>query len=412
MKTMNRTIVLAALIIGTMALLAPLAALAAPIGTASGTLIGNTANLNYSVSGVTQNVVSAQSQTVAVDNKINVTVTTVNGAAVSVVPGQTSAYLTFSVTNLGNTTQDYHLIASQRAGGAAYFGGTDNFNGNNVRVFVKNGSGNTYNAGTDTATYIDELASGSSATVFIVVDIPAGQVNNDIAALDLTAQTAVGGGAGSLGADITTDDSATPKASGWTTVYKVFIDAAGTVDAAKDGKHSSGDDFKVATSMLTVTKTPAVVWDPAYYITNPKAIPGGAIKYTITISNAAGAGASATLTTVTDALNANLTMDPDLRVAANNGPYTSLSPESAVGKGFKISWGPGGGSRASFGGASGSKFYTTANDNDGVELNGQNVTLNFTTGVPTAVLPAEGSYGLGELKPGDTISLIFNVLVN
>src|SRR5512140_251178 len=97
------------LLLGAITAFTPHTASAAPVGTPSGTLITNTASLLYTVGTVTQNLVTASSPTVAVDNKINVVVTTVDGAAVSVVPAQNTAYLTFTVTNQGNTVQDYSL---------------------------------------------------------------------------------------------------------------------------------------------------------------------------------------------------------------------------------------------------------------------------------------------------------------
>jgi hypothetical protein len=396
-------VILTALILCVLAAVVPQTVIAAPIGTPAGTQIGNTATLNYSVGGVAQNVISATSTTLVVDNKINVVVTTIDGAPVAVAPGATAQVLTFTVTNQGNNTQDYHLLFAQRSGGSGKFGGTDNFDANNVSLHVQNHAGTTYNAATDTANFIDELASGATATVFLVADIPNTVVDTNIASLDLIAQTAVGGTPGSLGADITTDDSGVAKIPG--TVQKVFIDAAGSAagDIAKDGKHSAQDDFKAVSAQLSVTKSVMTIWDPAYYNNNPKAIPGGAIQYSIQISNASGAGSSATLTTISDTLNPNLAMDPDLKVAANVA-WASLSPASAVGRGFKVS--VTGSSRASF---ASPKYFTTASDGDGVDYSGGiggTITANMAT-----ILPVEAGYSAGQLKAGETVMLIFNVII-
>jgi uncharacterized repeat protein (TIGR01451 family) len=403
MSTIRKQILLIVMLVGIMSVLLPLSAIAAPIGTPAGTQIGNTATLNYQVGGVAQNMISAMSTTLVVDNKINVVVTTIDSSAVSVAPGATQQVLTFTVTNMGNNTQDYHLLFDQKAGGAGKFGGTDNYDVINVSIHVKNGAGSTYNPATDTATYIDELASGSTATVFIVADMPNTVVDTNIASLDLIAQTAVGGTPGTLGADITTDDSGSAKIAG--TVMKVFIDAAGTAtgDVAKDGKHSAQDDYKVVSAQLSVTKSAATIWDPAYYNSNPKAIPGGAIQYTIQISNASAAGNSATLTTISDVLNANLAMDPDLKVAAN-AAWASLAPASAAGKGFKVT--VTGSTRASF---ASPKYFTTATDSDGVDYSGGiggTITANMAT-----ILPVEAGYTAGQLKPNETVTLIYNVII-
>ena len=58
------------------------------------------------------------------------------------------------------------------------------------------------------------------------------------------------------------------------------------------------------------------------------------------------------------------------------------------------------------------QFFSTANDADGVEHNGGTITATFAT-----ILPAEnpggadGPYTAGELKPGDTVTLTFNAII-
>ena len=115
------------------------------LGTLSGTTINNLSKLSYTVGGVAQNEVcssatgnstgnggttgttctagtnGAGNTSFVVDNKINLTVTTVDVAAVSVVPGQTNVVATFTVTNTGNTVQDYSLAALNLATGTTVF---------------------------------------------------------------------------------------------------------------------------------------------------------------------------------------------------------------------------------------------------------------------------------------------------
>ena len=92
-------------------------------GTASGTSINNLSTLNYSVGGVAatchwlvahrQYVGRGHATTFVVDNRVNVTVTTTDATFVSVVPGATAQVTTFSVTNTGNTVQDFALASAQ-----------------------------------------------------------------------------------------------------------------------------------------------------------------------------------------------------------------------------------------------------------------------------------------------------------
>ena len=259
-------------------------------GTASGTTINNTATVDYQVGGVDQTQVSSNTATFLVDNKVDLTVTTIDAAIVSVVPGAVNQVLTFTVTNNGNTTQDYSLAATASAIGA--FGETESCDADNVRVFVDTNGNSAYDHGTvaDAAEY-----------VFVVADIPLTTVDGDVASYDLTATTAQGGGAGSQGADITADDSGV--ADDPAVVQIVFADGAGTTDAANDGQHSSKDGYQVVTATITATKSSAVDSDPINGGTNPKAIPGATVEYSIDVSNTGSSTASGV--TVVDAIPVN-----------------------------------------------------------------------------------------------------------
>jgi uncharacterized repeat protein (TIGR01451 family) len=248
--------------------------------TPSGTPITNTATLDYSVAGTPQAQITSNPATFLVDNKVDLTVTTVDGAIVSVIPGTFAQVLTYSVTNNGNTVQDYSLTALNSATGA--FGETETFDAVNVNVFVDSDGDNAYTAA-DTDLYIDELASGATITVFVVADIPVAQVNDDVASYDLVAQTAVGGTGGAQGADILTDDSGT--ADDPAVVQIVFADGAGTADAALDGAHSSLNGYMVVTADLTAVKSTTVISDPFTTSGNPKAIPGATVGYQILVTN-------------------------------------------------------------------------------------------------------------------------------
>ena len=312
-----------ALLAGVLLMVFSVAANAAPVGTPSGTSIANRASVAYSVNSIAQTAIESSptgnttsgvgngtDTTFLVDTKLQLTVVRTDGAIVSVTPGSTNQVLTFTVTNNGNSTQDVLLSSVAEANGTADpFGGAnnDNFDATLVGIFVENGNQAGYQSSggnQDTATYIDELSSGSVATVYIVANISATRVNNDVAVYALKAQEAVGGTATVQGAAIATDDAASADVTG--TVQKVFADAAGTDDALHDGFHSARDAFKVATAVLTITKSSQVISDPINLGVNPKAIPGATIRYTIQIQNSA-AGQTATGVTVTDSLNSEIT---------------------------------------------------------------------------------------------------------
>lgn len=288
-------------------------------GTPSGTSIANRATVSYDIGATTQPVIESApggnstpgatngaDTTFVVDNRVDHIVNEVSGTYSPVAAGGVNEVLEFTVTNTGNTVQDYSLSA---VNGTDPFGGTDNFDATGVIVVVDDGDG-VYDAG-DTATYIDELSDAvvGGVTVWVVRDIPAGQLAGDISAITLSAQVAQGGLAGTQGADITTDDAANPDNSA--TVQIVFADGAGYSDAANDGLHSDAGAFQVQAASISVDKTSAVISDPINGAAGPgvfpKAIPGATVEYTVTISNAGTATATATNVQVSDSLNAEIT---------------------------------------------------------------------------------------------------------
>ena len=310
--------------------------------TPAGTQIDNSATLNYKVGTVSQTAITSNTDSFKVDNKIDLTVVHQNHTIVEVVPGQTDAVLTFVVRNDGNKVQDYSLSSVSNDNNP--FGETDNFDATNVRIFVDSNNNGTYESGTDTATFIDELQPDANVTVFIVANIPSTQVNNDVAEYTLVAQVAEGGTSGTQGSDITSDDSGS--ADNATTEEIVFADAAGanssTDGGTKNGKHSDNDAYKVVTATLDATKTSCVVSDPVNTTTNPHRIPGAVIRYMIDINNTGSADAKDV--TMTDAIDtnklddntvANLTIvDGPCPAVANPCATVSGTTESNTNTGF------------------------------------------------------------------------------
>jgi len=282
---------------------------ASAAGTASGTVINNSATVAYQVGGISQSPVTSANVTFVVDTKVDLSVARTDSATVKVTPGSTNQVLSFTVTNTGNTTLDFSLgqlaVSSGTTNTADYDlngvgDGDDTFDASNIRIFVENGTTAGFQAAEDTATFIDELAADASVTVYIVVDIDLARVNGDISSHYLIATAAEGGTAGSEGAVLTEDSGADNK----DTVQVVFGDGPGSDvanDGARDGKHSSQNDFEVTTAALTVTKSSVVISDPLNNTTNPKRIPGAVVEYSIIITNTAGT--QATNITVMDDLS-------------------------------------------------------------------------------------------------------------
>lgn len=274
----------------------------AAAGTAAGTTVSNTASVAYTIGGSAQTPVSSNAATFLVDRKVNVTVAQVGGTATVVSFGETDQVIAFTVTNNTNATQDFKLVGVQQLSlVATLLGHTDNYAVDNFRVFVDVNGNNSYDAGTDTATYIDELAPDQSKTVFIVADIPGTGPSDAVAGVVLTAIAAAGGTGGSLGADLV----ATALGDTANAIDNVFADAAGAADLLRDGKSSALGEYNIGSTALDVTKSAKTVSDPINGSLLPKAIPGAIVEYCIQIKNT-GSGAASDVA-LTDNIPANAT---------------------------------------------------------------------------------------------------------
>ncbi len=275
-------------------------------GTASNTQVTNRATVSYSVGGVAQtpiesspigNTTATGSDTsFRVDNKIIHIVAEASGNPTSAgtAPGATNLVTTFTVTNQGNTAQGYLLTATNLASGTASpfpSGTADNQDVNNLRVFVESGTTPGYDP-TDTATNIATLAPDATVTVYVLADIPSTATNNQFANVQLAAQATT--------ANTTTPVVQTAGADNPNAVDIVFADGGAV---ARDGIAEAQDQYQVQSASLTVTKTSSVVSDPFNNTTNPKAIPGATVEYTITVANSGSQ--SATGVTVSDPIPAN-----------------------------------------------------------------------------------------------------------
>lgn len=273
-------------------------------GTTAGTSVNNIASVTYSAGGTTQTVQSNTS-TFVVDRKVNLTVTEVGGTVTQTSQGATDQVTTFLVTNLTNAVQDFRLTPDQQNFSIPLLG-VDNFNVTNMRVFVDANGNGTYEAGTDIATYIDQLAPDTSATVFIVANVPTA-VGEDVAIVSLFATAANGDNANSLGADLAA--TSLLAADSPTTVDIVFADALGTYDAARDGVARAFDAYKISTATVSMVKSARVISDPLNLLVNPKAIPGAVIEYCLAVSNAGPA--QATNVNIADAIPTGTTYISD-----------------------------------------------------------------------------------------------------
>lgn len=419
---------------------------ASTVYAAANDTISNTATLTFDVGGAptilesseagntTTGVGNGTSTDFVEDRLINFTVAEVGAATSTVTASATAQVQTFTVTNNGNAPQDFLLAALQRANGTADpFGGVvDDFAPTSVSVFVETATAG-YAALDDTNIFIDELAAGANVTVYIVADIPA-VADGSLAVMTLVAQVAEGGAASgddsvaaNAGAAITNDDNGNTSPAGnysngaaagiiaaggaatnadvATTMETVFNDPAGDLDSAagagatQNGQHADSDSYTVQAAALTVSKNAVILWDPVNGSTSPKAIPGAYMTYTLVVTN--NGAASGDLTTLTDTLPASLALDSDF--VTNAGPG---NPTNNAGESFTIAH-AGGSTRTATSPAVCTGVLAGA---DGCDITGQLITLDFATIMP---IDAGGGspYVAGELKAGETVTIVFNAIV-
>jgi uncharacterized repeat protein (TIGR01451 family) len=275
-------------------------------GTAAGTSIANTATASFTVNGAAQTA-SSNTATFVVDRKVNLTVVSTQTAATQVNLGDAGVAASFRVTNNTNGAQDFLLSASQIVP-AGILTGTDNYDLNNLKIFVDSNGNGVYDPGADTATFIDELAPDASVAVFIVGDIPNLTVAR-IAQVGLDVKVAAGGATGTQGSVLTETGLNQDNL-----VDVVFADTDNDgllgYDTLRNGEGWAYGMFEVGvhTVSLSVTKSATVLSDGVSTL-NPKALPGAIVQYCLTVNNATLTTPAANVS-LTDVIPANTTYVP------------------------------------------------------------------------------------------------------
>ena len=397
--------------------------------TPSGTNVQNQATLVYSSgtggAAVAQPNITSNITSFLVDKLVRPLVVESNGAPTTATPNTNFSTFgagnvtTFTVTNQGNDPQGYSLAGAATAAGSVVLTGTTYTNSITPALtcstFVDGNANGVYDAA-DTAVAIPTLATGASATVFVVCNIPAPGgtiVNGAIAVTELTATTTNNSTctAAGTGCVITTTAGSTalnlPDNTGQVDVVMGDIIAGSAAgDALRDGKHSARDAFVIASATISVVKAQTVLCDPANFAGNgstifPRALPGAYLQYTITITNTGST--SATLTTITDALQvANVNIDPDLVTAT--GALCPSAPQSAAGSGFRVDC-PGATNTRTC--KTTPKFFTTTSSADGIDFATPNITATFAS----IITASDAGYVAGELKPTESVVITYNVKI-
>ncbi|WP_076071349.1 DUF11 domain-containing protein [Sphingomonas montana] len=303
-------------------------AIAAP--TIAGTVITNQAQATYTVN----NIPATASSTVAsfvVDRKVAFTTVSAQATTTKVSIGQANVVTTFTLTNITNGTQDFILEPEQLNLPTGVLIGTDNFNVDNIRVFVDSNNNQTYDIGVDTGVFIDELAPDTSVTVFIVGDVGS-PANPEQAFVALHATVAAGGATGTPGAALNSTDLALLNREGVEDIVFADDDSDGLAlgDLPRNGQGRAYAAYEIGTRAvaLTIAKSARFVSDGVNLLTPARALPGAIVEYCLTVTNTTPL-VPANSVALTDIVPANTTFVPGSILVGGLG-----TGDVCVGNGF------------------------------------------------------------------------------
>lgn len=243
-------------------------------GTPVGTVIENTATVNFDLAG-TPTTIQTNTTTVTVAERVDVVVT-LQSAQVQVQPSDTNRELLFTVTNTGNGSETFTLSIDNALAGDDF----DPVAAVPAIYFDTDGSGDltaadqAYVPGSNDPV----LAADASVDILLVNDIPAGVVNGNLGRSELTATAQTGNG---------------PAGTEFAGQGDGGVDA---IIGTTTGEAAEFGEYVVSDAQVAVVKS-QVVADP---FGGAQPIPGATITYTITIE-VTGTG-TATASTLRDAI--------------------------------------------------------------------------------------------------------------
>jgi hypothetical protein len=299
--------------------------------TVQNTPISNTAALEFSVGGGAtlslnsstegnSDTAAAESPTVfLVDRLIDLSIIQASvPSPTGISAGGIDYLLQFTLTNDSNSSMDFVLDATANdtlaidftdaglGSDPAAVADSNQFTATAISIYGA-GPGDVDDGGTgnDTIGRLKNVtANGGSATIYVRVTVPGIQVINDFSYISVTARAALtdaDSGGGTDVAALASDDNG--RNSDGTTgtsnpdvadqVQNVFADGESEVfyngsfvvnDAAQNGQFSS-TRVLVVDSALELKKTSLIIWDNLNAATNPKALPGSFVQYTLTLTN-------------------------------------------------------------------------------------------------------------------------------
>lgn len=267
------------------------------IGTDAGANIENTATVNFEISGTPQTPVDSNTTQTLVDELIDVVVVDDIGGPVAVGTPESEAILQFSVTNNGNGSEVFRIIADDNVAEGG-------FDPTLFQLYIESNGIPGLQVGGDTA-YVSgssdpTLAEDETLTLYVSSNIPGGlgQGDNGDVEVRVISETILN--------QAGTDD---PDAAAWPIPGTSY---GGLGDGGSDAVVGSSNDFnnllirttgryQVSNALITINKSVISVLDP---FGNATLVPGSVLTYelTVTVSGSGNADALA----ITDVIPAEL----------------------------------------------------------------------------------------------------------
>ena len=282
-------------------------------GTRAGTVVENTASVDFSVGTIPQNGVSSLPVSFVVDRRVNLTLApTSTPDLLTVSPGENDAFVDFLLTNTSNSDLDIDLVLAQVASTTTVDGTADDdsdVNDPRIARWTAFQSGTPAApaapvSGTTTLT-VDNLPADDGILIRVWGNVDLALVDGSVAGLQVTA-TALADDGTALAYGVANTDGLEN------------VDTDGT-----DGVRVSNDGFIVNAAALTVAKSYSVVTDP---LSSGLAIPGAVLQYEIVVSNAADA-ADATNIVITDVVDTDVSF---LLGGAGGSAFTDIQVDDGV----------------------------------------------------------------------------------
>ena len=161
-------------------------------GTPAGSILRNTATATYESPSGGETTVTSNEVALTVDEILGATVVSGDPGDVPVTPGATAQILRFTLTNVGNGSEAFSLLARSNAGG-------DDFDPSTAEIVLDSNGNGAYDAGVDTLYVAGSndpvLAPDAALTLFVRSAIPAGVTDGQRARVDLVATAGTGSGA-------------------------------------------------------------------------------------------------------------------------------------------------------------------------------------------------------------------------